>query len=88
MSRFRDVIRVYDPDVLKMMTSAFDRACGFLPADVRGNDTARKRLALLVIRHVDQGERDPLRISNLVRSEYLRWAEGPSGTRSPFRWSC
>src|SRR5215472_6188872 len=48
---------VYDPEVLIVMTNAFDRACDFLPAEFRDSDRMRRKLALHIIRQVDDGER-------------------------------
>ncbi len=74
MFPFSDVIRIYDPDVLKVMAAALDRASQFLPADVKDSERARRRLAFLIIRHVDDGEYDPSRISDLVVTEFLSWS--------------
>ncbi len=74
MLPFSDVIRIYDPDVLNVMTAALDQASQCLPADVKDSERARRRLALLVIRHVDRGEHDPSRISDLVVTEFLSWS--------------
>lgn len=66
--------RMYDPDALMMMTTALDQACRSLPAGFRDSERARRRLAFLVIRHVDGGERDPSRISDSVMIEFLSWS--------------
>ena len=55
---------VYDPETLTMMTQAFDRACNFLPAQFRNNDCMRRKLALHIIRHVDEGESEPIRLAD------------------------
>jgi len=54
---------VYDPDTLTMMTHAFDRACAFLPTQLN-SDYMRSKLALHIIRQVDNGESDPTRLVN------------------------
>ena len=54
----------YDPDTLTIMTSAFDRACDFLPVEFRDNDHMRRRLALHIIRRIDDGESDPTRLAD------------------------
>ena len=76
MAPFSDVKRYsyYDPDTLRMMTAAFDRAFRFLPADLKTSEEARRKLALLIRHHVDQGEHDPQRISDAVWHEFLRWS--------------
>jgi hypothetical protein len=54
---------VYDPDTLSIMTDAFDRACDFLRVQFRDSDRIRRKLALRIIRHVDDGESDPARLA-------------------------
>jgi len=55
---------VYDPDTLRIMTDAFDRACDFLPVQFKNSDRMRRKLALHIIRHVDDGESDPTRLAD------------------------
>ena len=50
-----DIERVYGPDTLKIMTAAFDNAHQCLPAKFKENDHARRKLALLIIRHMERG---------------------------------
>ena len=45
--------RVYGPDFLKVMTTAFDYAHESLPAKLQENDRAKRRLALLILRHIE-----------------------------------
>ncbi len=66
--------RMYDPDALKTMTTALDQACRSLLAGFKDSERARRRLAFLVIRHVDDGEVDPSRISDSVVIEFLSWS--------------
>ena len=47
--------RVYGPDTLKIMTTAFDNAHRCLPANLRENNQARRKLALLILRHIECG---------------------------------
>jgi hypothetical protein len=47
--------QVYGPDTLKIMTTAFDNAHKCLPANFRKNDQARRKLALLILRHIERG---------------------------------
>jgi hypothetical protein len=67
-----DVIRVYDPDALKMMTRAFERARRSLPANFKDSERARRKLALLILRHVDRGEHDPVRLADMVLLDFLK----------------
>jgi hypothetical protein len=64
---------VYDPEVLIVMTNAFDRACDFLPAEFRDSDHMRRKLALHIIRQVDDGESDPARLADSAILLLLRW---------------
>jgi len=59
-----DILRVYDPGTLKIMAAAFDKACQFLPSEYRGNPVARRKLALRIIRVIESGERDPVRLAD------------------------
>ena len=55
---------VYHPDTLKIMSDAFDLACRFLPAQYKYNDRMRRKLALHIIRHLNEGETDPTRLAD------------------------
>jgi hypothetical protein len=55
---------VYDPDTLRIMTDAFDHACNFLPAQFRNNDSIRRKLALHIIRDLNDGESDSTRLAD------------------------
>jgi len=55
---------VYDPATLRIMTSAFDRACDLLPVEFRKSDHMRKKVALHIIRRIDDGESDPTRLAD------------------------
>jgi hypothetical protein len=55
---------IYDPETLTIMTRALDRACNFLPAQFRDTDYMRKRLAFEIVRHLNNGERDPIRLAD------------------------
>ena len=58
-----DIERVYGPDTLKIMAMAFDNAHKCLPEKFRGSNKARHKLALLVMRYIERGERDPVRLA-------------------------
>jgi hypothetical protein len=55
-----------------VMTDAFDRACDFLPAEFRDSDRMRRKLALHIIRQVDDGESDPARLTDSAILSLLR----------------
>lgn len=59
--------RLYPPEVLAVMSRAFDEVCQSLPRQVNGNDDLREQLALLILRHVDDGEHDPIRLSEIAK---------------------
>ena len=61
--------RFYPPDTVAVMTAAFERVCQSLSAGVKGNDHVRQKLALIILRHVDEGERDPKRLSDIAFRE-------------------
>jgi len=67
-----DIERVYGPDTLKVMTAAFDNAHQCLPAKYKENDHARRRLALLIIRHLERGEHNPSRLAETAVLDFLR----------------
>ena len=72
MSPFSDVKYVYDPKALKMMGAAFDTACLAFPPDLKDHEGARRRLALLILRYMDRGERDATRLSDLALLDFMR----------------
>jgi hypothetical protein len=51
------------------MTAAFDQVCQSLPGAVNGNDDLRRQVALIILRHVDQGEHDPIQLSEIAHRE-------------------
>ena len=62
---------VYGPDTLKVMGAAFDTALELLPPDLQGHERARRKLALLILRHMDRGE--PAReLGHLALLDFLR----------------
>jgi hypothetical protein len=54
----------YDPEVVKIMSKAFDRACEALPVQFKDSDRVRRKLALLIIHQIDEGESDPTRLAD------------------------
>jgi hypothetical protein len=66
------VRRVYDPDTLQLMTSAFERACCFLPVQFRDNDRVRTRVASHIIRRINDGENDPVRLADSAVLSVIR----------------
>jgi hypothetical protein len=72
MPPFSNVKYVYNPETLKMMGAAFDTACRSLPPDLKGHERVRRKLALLILRQVDRGERDARRISDRALLDFTR----------------
>jgi hypothetical protein len=61
----------YDPETVAVMTAAFDTICGSLSNRMIGNDDVKEMLALIILRHIGQGERDPARLADVA---YREWA--------------
>jgi hypothetical protein len=57
MPSFSDVKYVYNPETLKMMGAAFDTSWQSFPPGLKHHEGARRKLALLILRHMDRGER-------------------------------
>jgi hypothetical protein len=55
--------RIYPPETVAVMAAAFDRVCQSLSTRMNGNEALRETLAKIILRHVDLGERDPVRLS-------------------------
>jgi len=72
MSPFSDVKYVYDPETLTAMGAAFDAACQAVRPDLKDHEGARRRLALLILRHMDRGECDAMRLSHLALRDFMR----------------
>jgi hypothetical protein len=65
MSHSVNLNRTYSPETVAAMTAALDTVCQSLSTRMNGNDEARRTLALAILRHVDQGERDPTRLVDI-----------------------
>src|SRR5262245_38476104 len=72
MSLSHNFERVYGPDTLKIITAAFDDAHECLPAEFQKSDHARRKLALLILRHVQHGEYDQSRLAETAVLDFLR----------------
>ena len=67
-----DLTYVYDPEALRMMGAAFDSVCEAFPTDMKDHEAARRKLALLILRHAERGERDATRLSELALLDFMR----------------
>src|SRR5206468_1536913 len=56
-------------EIVEIMGAAFGRVCQCLSLQLNGNDDIKKKLALIILAHVDRGERDAARISRLAFQE-------------------
>jgi hypothetical protein len=77
--------RIYPPETVAAMTAAFDRVCQSLSAQINGNEIVRKTLALIILRHVDLGEQDPMRLADVALRELAgkeRSAIGDGGQKA------
>jgi hypothetical protein len=72
MPPFSDVRYVYDAETLKMMGAAFDTAWQSFSPDLKNHEGARRKLALLILRHMDRGERDATGLSDLALLDFMR----------------
>ena len=69
--------RSYSPETIAVMTAAFDRVWG-----MNDNDDVRRAVALVILRHVDQGESEPVRLSDVAFRELPGFDRSAYGDRS------
>ena len=62
--------RIYSPETVAVMTAAFDRVYQSASQRINGNDDVKQTLALIILRHVDRGERDPKRLADVALQEW------------------
>jgi hypothetical protein len=67
MLRLIKLDRTYGPETVAVMTAAFDRVCRSVPPSAR---MSQERLALIILRHVDEGERDVPRLADVALREW------------------
>jgi len=60
----------YCPETISVMKAALDKACRSVTEQMNGNDDIKKTLALIILRHVDRGERDPERLAETAFREW------------------
>jgi len=73
--------RSYRPETISVMTAAFDRVCQSITEQMNGDDVIKKTLALIIIRHVDRGERDPARLAERAFREWTGTDRSAIGDR-------
>jgi hypothetical protein len=65
--------RTYSPETVALMTAAFDRVCQSVSHQMNeknGNEDMRRTLALIILRYVDRGERDPELLADVALREW------------------
>ena len=73
--------RSYHPETISLMTVAFDRVCESVTEQMNGNDDIKRTLALIILRHVDRGERDPERLAETAFREWTGTDRSAIGDR-------
>jgi hypothetical protein len=77
--------RSYDPETVAAMSAAFDKVSQSVSKELNDNDDVKKTLALIILRHVDRGERNAERLAEIAFREWTgtdrsaiedRWATG------------
>ena len=59
----------FDPDAVNALTSAFEATCAALSL-VDRNDPRTEIIAKKIMEHAQRGERDPIRLRELVVAEF------------------
>ena len=72
--------RVYPPEVVVVMSTAFDQVCRSISHRLSNDADVRRRLASIILRHVDGGEHDPMRLAEVAFNELA--GIGPDGTET------
>ena len=62
--------RTYSPETVALMTAAFDRVCQSVSHQINDNEDSKQMLALIILRYVDRGERDPERLADVALREW------------------
>ena len=61
--------RCYCPETISVMTAALDRVFQSVTEQLNGNNDVKETLALIILGHVDRGERDPDRLAETAFRE-------------------
>jgi hypothetical protein len=70
--------RIYGPETIAVMSAALHSACRSLSTR-SGSDDVRRTLALTILRRVNEGERDPTRLSDIAASELAGMQRADTG---------
>ena len=71
--------RAYPPEIIVSMSAAFDNVCRSVPTAISGDADMRRRLARIILRHVDGGERDAGRLAELALQDFTGCARSSIG---------
>jgi methylmalonyl-CoA mutase N-terminal domain/subunit len=66
------ILAATPPVCQELVTAAFDNAHECLPAEFKKSEHARRKLALLILRHVERGEHNPSRLAETAVLDFLR----------------
>ena len=69
--------RSYDAETVAAMAAAYDRVVQL--ARMNGANAVRETLARIILRHIDLGERDPDRLSDIAFRELTRSDRSATG---------
>ena len=61
--------RSYDSETVAVMGAAFDKVSQSVSKEMNDNDDVKKTLALIILRHVNRGQRRPTRGDCLPRMD-------------------
>jgi hypothetical protein len=62
--------RAYSPETVAIMTAAFDRVCQSVSYRMNGDEELKRKLALIILRHVDRGVRNVQRLADVALQEW------------------
>jgi len=62
--------RSYSPEIVSVMTAAFDRVCQSVSKQMNGSDDIKKTLALIILRQVDRGECNADQLAEIAFREW------------------
>jgi hypothetical protein len=82
MLRLVQLDRSYSPEMLSMMTAAFDMVSEKVSSRINDNDDIKKTLALIILRHVDRGERDAEKLAEIAFRDWTGTEDRAIGARS------
>jgi hypothetical protein len=70
---------ILSPETVALATAAFDSVCSSVPHPINGNEDMTQTLALIILRHIDRGERDPQRLADVALREWTGSARSATG---------